>query len=155
MAIFERIAVVGLGLLGGSLALAARRRGVARETVGATRSPEAQRLALESGAVDAVVDLADVGRDADLLVLATPVHAMPDVLRRLAPGLPEGALVTDVGSRTFSVPIGDDVGRSLDLLRRLQDNGISITDFQLRRPTLDDVFLSLTGSPAENEEVPA
>lgn len=96
--VFERIAVVGLGLLGGSLALAARERGVAGVSVGATRSPEACRLALESGAVSEVLDLEHVATHADLVVLATPVHAMPEMLRRLAPQLAEGAVVTDVGS---------------------------------------------------------
>jgi ABC-2 type transport system ATP-binding protein len=69
----------------------------------------------------------------------------------LIPGV-EG-LATDVAAGRIGVPVGDDVGRSLELLRRLQDGGVSIADFQLRRPTLDDVFLSLTGSPAEQEEV--
>jgi daunorubicin resistance ABC transporter ATP-binding subunit len=64
-------------------------------------------------------------------------------------------LVTDVETRSIGVPIGNDVTRSLELLRRLQDGGIAISDFQLRRPTLDDVFLSLTGSPIETQEVPA
>jgi daunorubicin resistance ABC transporter ATP-binding subunit len=64
-------------------------------------------------------------------------------------------LVSDIDARGIGVPVGDDVARSLELLRRLQDGGVSISDFQLRRPTLDDVFLSLTGSPAETEEVSA
>jgi prephenate dehydrogenase len=98
MPIFERIAVVGLGLLGGSLALAARERGLVGSAVGATRSAEARRLALESGAVEAVVDLDRVAEGADLVLLATPVHAMADMLRRLAPGLAADAIVTDVGS---------------------------------------------------------
>ena len=98
MAVFERVAVIGLGLLGGSLALAARERGIVNASVGTTRSPEARRLALESGAVEEVRELAEVATGADLVVLATPVHAMSGVLQRIAPGLEEGAIVTDVGS---------------------------------------------------------
>jgi len=64
-------------------------------------------------------------------------------------------LVADAEARRIAVPVGDDVARSLHLLRRLQDGGVSITDFQLRRPTLDDVFISLTGAPVVEEEVPA
>lgn len=64
-------------------------------------------------------------------------------------------LLTDTETRCVGIPVGDDVNRSLELLRRLQDGGISISDFQLRRPTLDDVFLTLTGSPVEAEEVSA
>jgi daunorubicin resistance ABC transporter ATP-binding subunit len=64
-------------------------------------------------------------------------------------------LLTDTESRSIGIPVEDDVNRSLDLLRRLQDGGITISDFQLRRPTLDDVFLALTGSPIETEDVSA
>ncbi len=66
------------------------------------------------------------------------------------PGL---AVDRDAGS--IGIPVGEEVDRSLDMLRQLQDGGISILDFQLRRPTLDDVFMSLTGSPATPEEVSA
>jgi len=68
---------------------------------------------------------------------------------------PIAGLVTDAETGTIGIPVGDDVGRSLDLLRRLQDTGISISDFQLRRPTLDDVFLSLTGSATATEGISA
>ncbi len=96
--VFDRVAVVGLGLLGGSVALAARRRGAAAQVVAATRREEARQRALREGAVDAVLELDEVAVGAELVVLATPVYAMPDVLRRLAPRLDEGAIVTDVGS---------------------------------------------------------
>jgi prephenate dehydrogenase len=106
----ERVAVVGLGLLGGSVALAARQRGAAREVIGATRSAEARAQALASGAVDRVVPLAEVARGADLVVLATPVGAMAATVRQLkldtasfaqrAEGerRPPSLVVTDVGS---------------------------------------------------------
>ena len=107
----ERVAVIGLGLLGGSVALAARSRGAAREVVGATRSAEARAEAIASGAVDRVLPLAEVARGADLVVLATPVGAMEATVRqlRLAGGAsfaqraeaerrPSGCVLTDVGS---------------------------------------------------------
>jgi prephenate dehydrogenase len=97
-ALFSRVAVLGLGLLGGSLAWAARRRGVAAEVVGATRSAGARARALGDGAVDAVLDPEQAVAGAELVVLATPITAMPELLRRVAPRLAEGALVTDVGS---------------------------------------------------------
>ncbi len=96
--VFERVAVVGLGLLGGSVALAAKRRGIAARVVGSTRLEDARERALREGAVDEIAALEDVACGADLVVLATPLYAMADVLRRLAPGLDEGAIVTDVGS---------------------------------------------------------
>ena len=95
-ALFERVAVVGLGLLGGSVGLAARSRGVAREVVGATRSSEARAQALASGAVDRVAAIAEVARGADLVVLATPVGAMAASVRQLH--LEPGCVITDVGS---------------------------------------------------------
>jgi cyclohexadieny/prephenate dehydrogenase len=96
--VYERVAVIGLGLLGGSVARAARARGVARVVVGATRRRSALDRALAEGAVDAVASREDAVRDAELVVLATPVSAMADTIRAVAPGLAPGATVTDVGS---------------------------------------------------------
>ena len=96
---FGRIAVVGLGLLGGSVAKAAKSRGIAETVVGVTRRPETLEAALRTGAVDlASSDLAEGVRGAELLVLGTPLFAMPAVLGKAAPHLGAGALVTDVGS---------------------------------------------------------
>lgn len=95
---FERLAVLGLGLLGGSVALAARRRGVAAVVAGAARRADVRAAALERGAVDEAGDPESAVRGADLVVLATPVFAMPELGRRIAPLLAPGAIVTDVGS---------------------------------------------------------
>ncbi len=96
---FERLAVLGLGLLGGSLAWAVRERGLAREVVGSGRRREALEGALRRGIADRVeVDPGRAAAGADLLVLATPVEAMAELLQRVAPLLAPGALVTDVGS---------------------------------------------------------
>jgi cyclohexadieny/prephenate dehydrogenase len=96
---FERVAVVGLGLLGGSVAAAARARGVARRVVGVARQRETAAQALRTGIVDeAGTELETLVAGAELLVLATPLGAMPEVLRRAAGSLAEGCIVTDVGS---------------------------------------------------------
>jgi cyclohexadieny/prephenate dehydrogenase len=95
---FERIAIVGLGLLGGSVGLGAKARGVAARVVGSTRQADAQAQALRSGAVDELRPLEDAARGAELIVLATPIYAMPGVLERMLPGIEPGAIVTDVGS---------------------------------------------------------
>jgi prephenate dehydrogenase len=94
----RRLAIVGLGLLGGSVGLAARRAGIADRTVAAGRRQAPLRVALEAGIVDEISDVAGAARDADLLVLATPVGLMRRVLEEAAPHLAPGALVTDVGS---------------------------------------------------------
>lgn len=96
---FERVAVVGLGLLGGSVAAAARERGVARRVVGVTRLRETAAAALRDGVADeAGTELERLVAGADLLVLATPIGAMAPLLGRAAASLAEGCVVTDVGS---------------------------------------------------------
>lgn len=94
----DRLAVLGLGLLGGSVALAARRSGVAQRVVGATRRADVCERALAEGAVDEIAEPETAVGGADLVVLAMPIAAMGDVLRRIAPALDPGAVVTDVGS---------------------------------------------------------
>jgi prephenate dehydrogenase len=100
--LFSRMAVLGLGLLGGSVAVAARERGVVGQVVGYARRRPPLDWALANGLVDAVVDreggAAEAVRDADLVVLATPVSSMAAVLEEAAPGLADGVVVTDVGS---------------------------------------------------------
>jgi len=96
---FERVAVVGLGLLGGSVAGAARARGAAKRVVGISRGGEAASLALSAGLADEVTtDLGAGVAGAELVVLCTPIFAMAETVRRAAPHLAGGALVTDVGS---------------------------------------------------------
>jgi prephenate dehydrogenase len=96
---FERLAVLGLGLLGGSLAGAARARGLAGEVVGCGRRAEPLERARARGLVDRVSRApAEAVAGADLVVLAAPVGAMGPLLAEAAPGLAPGALVTDVGS---------------------------------------------------------
>ena len=95
---FERVAVLGLGLLGGSVAMAARTRGIAACVVGATRRRDVLETALRSGAIDEAAGFDEAVDGADLVVLATPVFAMDELLRSVAPRLRQGALVTDVGS---------------------------------------------------------
>lgn len=95
---FERLAVLGLGLLGGSVAVAARRRGVAGEVLGYARRRGPLEAAVEAGVIDGFGDLAEVVSGADLVVLGTPVAAMPSLFEAAAPHLRRGAIVTDVGS---------------------------------------------------------
>jgi prephenate dehydrogenase len=104
---FRRIAVLGLGLLGGSVARAARERGLADRVVGAARRPGPLEAALRDGVVDETASAQDAVRGADLVVLATPVGAMEPLLRAAAPNLEDGALVTDVGS--VKGPLADTV----------------------------------------------
>ncbi len=95
---FKRISIVGLGLIGGSWGLALAKRGFKGRRVGFDR-PEVQRRALEAGAVDeSAEDLSTAVRNADLVILATPVGAILDLLPRLKASGLSRTLVTDVGS---------------------------------------------------------
>ncbi|HKJ87048.1 MAG TPA: prephenate dehydrogenase/arogenate dehydrogenase family protein, partial [Gammaproteobacteria bacterium] len=96
---FRRVAVIGLGLIGGSLAWALRRSGAVGEVVGVDASREALARAGQRGLIDrGVADPAEAVRGAELVVTAVPVGSFGAVLAAAAPGLEEGALVTDVGS---------------------------------------------------------
>lgn len=100
---FEKLAIVGLGLLGGSVAAAARSRGLVREVVGAARRPAPLRFALEAGLVDSIATPAEAVVGADLVVLGTPVGSMARVVAEIAGQLEPGCIVTDVGSVKASV----------------------------------------------------
>ncbi len=92
------LAVVGVGLMGGSFGLAARRAG-AREVIGVSRSPETLQLALEHGAVTMTCDsTAEAAAAADLVVVATPVRLVIEHVKAALRGARPGTIVTDVGS---------------------------------------------------------
>ncbi len=92
-----RLAVVGTGLIGASVALAARRAGIA-SVVGWDPDAEFLAVAAERGAVDAAATLDDALDDAELVVVAAPVGELPDVVRGVLERAPETSTVTDVGS---------------------------------------------------------
>lgn len=94
----DRLAVLGLGLLGGSVALAARKRGITREIAAASRSQAPLDRALRDGVVDVVGTIAEVVQGAELVVLASPVEAMRPLVSEASPHLCAGAVVTDLGS---------------------------------------------------------
>ena len=95
----ERLAVVGLGLLGGSVAKAARTRGLARRIVGVARNPAALEAARGDGTVDLLTsDLAQGLAEADLCVLATPVAVLESMLPAVWQAAAPHAVITDVGS---------------------------------------------------------
>ena len=95
----DRLAIVGLGLLGGSAAAGARRRGLAREIVAVGRRAEALAGALKDGVVDrATTDLAEGVREADFILLATPVATLEALLPEVWHAARAEAIVTDVGS---------------------------------------------------------
>lgn len=95
----KKTAIIGVGLIGASLAHALRAAGAAEAIVGFDQSADVMRRALACGAVDAApATLAEAIKGADLIVISTPVGAMADVLAAVAKDAEDGALVVDVGS---------------------------------------------------------
>ena len=95
----RELAIVGVGLLGGSVAKAARAGRLARRLVGIGRDAGRLRPALEDGTLDAVTtDLAEGVRGADFVLLAAPVLVIEGLLEQVGRAAPTGAVVTDVGS---------------------------------------------------------
>lgn len=98
-AIYQRVALIGLGLIASSMAHAMRQKGLAGEIVGHAKSAESRAVALEIGLCDRVCDTAaEAVKGADLVVLAVPVGAMGAIAAEIAPHLAPGVTVTDVGS---------------------------------------------------------
>ena len=107
--IYERVALIGLGLIASSMFWAMKRGGVATHVTGYARSEETRETARRIGLCDEVCDSAiDAVKDADLVVLATPVGVMGRVAEEIAPHLKPGATVIDVGSvkRTVIEEVG-------------------------------------------------
>ncbi len=95
----DTLTIVGVGLIGGSIGLAARERGVAARILGAGRSRGSLDRARERGAVDeALLDVDQAVRLADVAVFCTPVDQIPAQVLSAAPGCRSGTLLTDVGS---------------------------------------------------------
>ena len=96
---FSKVTIVGVGLMGGSLGLAIKKRGLAREVVGLVRRRQTLVRAKALGVIDSgTLSIPQAVHGAQLVVVATHVNQLAPMLRQLAPHLPEGCLVTDVGS---------------------------------------------------------
>ena len=97
--LFQRVAVIGLGLIGGSLAAALRENKLAEEVVGFDTRADELALGVELGVIDSAAEsAAQAVSGADLVVLAVPVKAIQSVLREIQSSLKVDAVITDVGS---------------------------------------------------------
>jgi prephenate dehydrogenase len=102
--LFERVTIAGVGLIGGSLALAARSAGLIGAVTGLGRSAANLRVARQRGIIDRYShDPLDAAHDADLLLLAVPVRTTASIVHACGPALRAGAVVSDVGSVKASV----------------------------------------------------
>lgn len=97
--LFHTAAVVGVGLIGSSLARVLKRDGLAEKVVGAGRSRKTLDTALELGVIDeAFTDVKAAVKDADIVFVCTPVGAIGEIVAAVAPVMKRGAILTDVGS---------------------------------------------------------
>ena len=117
--LFEKVAIFGVGLIGGSIARALKRHGLCRSITGCARREASLRKAVELGVID------DYNRDprmavagADLALLATPLSTTEPLLRQLAAGLKSDCIVTDAGSAKGVVAAAARAALSVEQLRR-------------------------------------
>jgi prephenate dehydrogenase len=100
----RKLSILGPGLLGGSIGLAARHRKIAKRVVIWARRPDAADQAYQLGAADeATNDPVKAVTDAELVVLATPIGVMRSLVDQIRPALPDGCVVTDVGSVKYPI----------------------------------------------------
>lgn len=106
--LFNTIAIVGVGLIGGSIGLAAKKRKLADKIIGLGRSEFSLKKALKKKAIDEIsLDKSKV-KEADLVILATPVSKIVPLVKELLPYLKKGAVITDVGSTKREITRGLD-----------------------------------------------
>ena len=96
---FKKIAIVGVGLIGGSIGLAVKKRKLAKKIIGVARRESSRQKALKFKAVDkATLNLAEAVKDADLVIIASPVGKIVDLAGGAVKFMKKGAILTDVGS---------------------------------------------------------
>ena len=102
--LFNKIAFIGIGLIGSSLARVIRRDGLAGSIVACARTEQTRQTALDLDLADSATgDVAEAVNDADLIVLCTPIGAYGAIAKQMSAALKPGAIVTDVGSVKRSV----------------------------------------------------
>ena len=104
---FNQVAIIGVGLMGGSLGLALRERGIAKSVIGLGRNPTRLAHAKKKGAIDqGTTDWKSGVSQADLVVICTPVGKILPILKELMSYFPDGCLITDVGSTKKTIVEG-------------------------------------------------
>src|SRR5579864_9413014 len=103
----DTLTIVGVGLIGGSIGLAVKRRGLARKVLGAGRTPSTLERAVALGAIDeACTDYRAAVARANVAVFCTPVDRIVDQVLCAGPGCAEGTLLTDAGSTKSAIVAG-------------------------------------------------
>jgi cyclohexadieny/prephenate dehydrogenase len=101
---FEKVCIIGLGLIGGSIGLAIKRSNISNQITGYARSNSTLERAIELGLVDSVKDnLKDAVNNSDLVILATPLSTFRELVEEMNPYLKKGCIITDTGSAKLTV----------------------------------------------------
>ena len=101
---FEKVCIVGLGLIGGSIGLAIKRSNISNQITGYARSNSTLERAIDLGLVDSVRDnLKDAVNNSDLVILATPLSTFRELVEEMSPFLKKGCIITDTGSAKLTV----------------------------------------------------
>tara|TARA_B100001059_G_scaffold37162_1_gene30096 strand:+ start:398 stop:1318 length:921 start_codon:yes stop_codon:yes gene_type:complete len=101
---FEKVCIVGLGLIGGSIGLAIKRSNISNQITGYARSNSTLERAIDLGLVDSVRDnLKDAVSNSDLVILATPLSTFRELVEEMSPFLKKGCIITDTGSAKLTV----------------------------------------------------
>lgn len=98
MRLFDKVVIIGTGLIGGSIGLAIKKNKFAKEVVGISRRKESLSMAKKTGAIDKACDNMEVIRDADLVVFATPPEVLLDLAHKAAKFIKDDCVVFDVAS---------------------------------------------------------
>ncbi len=98
MKLFNKVVIIGTGLIGGSLGLALKKKHLVSQIVGLSRHRRNVRLAKKAGAIDYIGSSLETVKDADLVILATPVDAIIDIAFKIATKIKKDCIVIDVGS---------------------------------------------------------
>ena len=101
---FEKVCILGLGLIGGSIGLAIKRSNISNQITGYARSNSTLERAIDLGLVDSVRDnLKDAVSNSDLVILATPLSTFRELVEEMSPFLKKGCIITDTGSAKLTV----------------------------------------------------
>lgn len=96
---FNRMVIVGVGLIGGSLAIVSRRKGLVKEIIGVGRGAANLKEAVKLNIIDSFTfDISEAVKGADLIVMATPVGSFERLVKQMSRSLNKGAIITDAGS---------------------------------------------------------
>ena len=98
MKLFNKVVIIGTGLIGGSLGLALKKNNLVSQVTGLSRHRKNVRLAKKAGAIDSACTSLDAVKDADLVILATPVEAIIEIAFKIAKKIKKDCIVIDVGS---------------------------------------------------------